>query len=111
MSRDAGERLKDILAAIERCQQYRPRLEDQDPGIATMAYDAVMRNLAVIGEAARSLPEDVKLQSPETPWQSIVGLRNVVVHEYFRVDRELVVGVLEEYLAPLAEIIRTQLSS
>jgi uncharacterized protein with HEPN domain len=46
-----------------------------------MARDAILRNLAVIGEAARSLPAEVKLRSPDTPWPSIAGLRNVVVHE------------------------------
>lgn len=46
-----------------------------------MAYDAVLRNLAVIGEAVKSLPDDFKQRRADTPWPSIAGLRNVVVHE------------------------------
>lgn len=48
-----------------------------------MAYDAVLRNLAVVGEAVKSLPEEFKLQHVGTPWASIAGLRNVVIQEYF----------------------------
>jgi uncharacterized protein with HEPN domain len=51
-----------------------------------MAYDAVLRNLAVIGEAVRSLPRETM---PDVPWASIAGLRNIVVHEYFRVNPDL----------------------
>jgi uncharacterized protein with HEPN domain len=50
-----------------------------------MAYDAVLRNLAVIGEAVRSLPGETREAMPDVPWASIAGLRNIVVHEYFRV--------------------------
>lgn len=84
MSRSDAERLGDILAAIERCLAYREFLDTSDFG--SMAYDAVLRNLAVVGEAVRSLPEDFRADRTEMPWASIAGLRNVVVHEYFRVN-------------------------
>ena len=71
-----------------------------------MAYDAVLRNLAVIGEAARSLSAETQAGFPETPWPSIVGLRNIVVHECFRVRPDLVLGIVNEELAPLAVAIR-----
>lgn len=45
------------------------------------------RGLAVIGAAVKALPSEATAVSPETPWASIAGLRNIVVHEYFRVDR------------------------
>ncbi|MDQ2756746.1 MAG: DUF86 domain-containing protein [Actinomycetota bacterium] len=44
----------------------------------------MLRNLAVIGEAGRSLPTETKESMPAVPWASIAGLRNIVVHEYFR---------------------------
>lgn len=106
MSRNPNERFGDILAAIERCLQYRTHLADPDETIASMAYDAVLRNLAVIGEAVKALPPDATGWSPETPWASIAGLRNIVVHEYFRVDRGLVEDILDNELAPLAVAVR-----
>ena len=55
-----------------------------------MAYDAVLRRLAVIGEAVEALPDLFKAEYPDTPWASIAGLRNVVVHGYFRVNHDLI---------------------
>ncbi|HJQ42168.1 MAG TPA: HepT-like ribonuclease domain-containing protein [Jatrophihabitantaceae bacterium] len=106
MSRDPGERYADILAAIDRCERYQARLADADPLLAGMAYDAILRNLAVIGEAVRALPSDVKLRSPTTPWPNIAGLRNIVVHEYFRVDHDLIADIVQNELEPLASAIR-----
>lgn len=71
-----------------------------------MAYDAVLRNLAVIGEAVRVLPVDVKALAPAVPWASIAGLRNVVVHEYFRVDAATIVAIVQNDLVPLADALR-----
>ncbi len=51
-----------------------------------MAYDAVLRNLGVIGEAVRTLPPETRDAMPDVPWPSLAGLRNIVVHEYFRVS-------------------------
>lgn len=56
MSRAAPDRVTDILAAVERTRRYKVHLAADDP-LKDMAYDAVLRNLAVIGEAVRSLPE------------------------------------------------------
>jgi uncharacterized protein with HEPN domain len=105
VSRDAGARFADIIAAIERCRRYSEHLDDQDELIAAMAYDAILRNLAVIGEAVRSLPDEVKSAAPTTPWMSIAGLRNIVIHEYFRVDASLVGEIVREELEPLANAI------
>ncbi len=68
-----------------------------------MAYDAVLRNLAVIGEAVRALPTETCDLFPDVPWAAIAGLRNIVVHEYFRVDRELILDIVDNQLGPLAE--------
>ncbi|GAA5037283.1 DUF86 domain-containing protein [Microbacterium fluvii] len=106
MSRSSDERFADILAAIERCLGYRRFLDGADPLIARMAYDAVLRNLAVIGEAVRALPDDDLASMADVPWVSIAGLRNVVVHEYFRVQPALVVEILDDELVPLAAAIR-----
>lgn len=101
MSRSPDERFADILAAVERCRAYAPHLRDKDLG--AMARDAILRNLAVIGEAVRALPQESKDTAPEVPWASIAGLRNVVIHEYFRVDPHLVEDIVEHHLDRLAE--------
>jgi uncharacterized protein with HEPN domain len=99
VSRSDADRLTDIRSAISRCIAYRDHLDSVELG--SMAYDAVLRNLAVVGEAVKSLPEDFKREHEDIPWASIAGLRNVVVHEYFRVNPEMIRDILDNQLAPL----------
>jgi uncharacterized protein with HEPN domain len=48
--------------------------------------DAVIRNFEIIGEASSKLPKEFRDKYPEVPWESIIGLRNVLIHDYFGVD-------------------------
>lgn len=101
MSRSDAERLEDIRAAVLRCIAYRDHLDSAELG--SMAYDAVLRNLAVVGEAVKSLPNDFKQEHPDIPWASIAGLRNVVVREYFRVNPDLIRDIVDNQLALLVD--------
>lgn len=102
MSRSTDERFGDILSAIERCRAYRGFLGSDEGQLADMAFDATLRNLAVIGEAVRALPAETVASMPEVPWTSIAGLRNIVVHEYFRVNPELISDIVDNYLNQLS---------
>ncbi len=68
-----------------------------------MAYDVVLRNLAVVGVAVKALPDDFKQEHADTPWTSIAGLRNVVVHENFRVNPDMIRDIVDNQLAPLLD--------
>ena len=105
MTRSEAERFADILEAIDRCQNYEPYLRSDEFG--SMAYDAVLRNLGVIGEAVRALPRETRDAMPDVPWASIAGLRNIVVHEYFRVNPDLILDILDHQLDPLAQRLRS----
>ncbi len=59
---------------------------------------AVLYNFAVIGEAASKVPNEVQRLYPDIPWPLIVGMRNVVIHEYFRVDYAILFKTLREDL-------------
>lgn len=74
-----------------------------------MALDAVLRNLAVTGEAAKLLSEQTRAGFGAVPWHSIAGLRNVVVHEHFHIDAAVIVDILDSEAAPLVEAIRRYL--
>lgn len=102
MSRSAEELVADILDAIERCTRYRDRFDDPDSEVVEMAFEAAIRYIGVIGEAANRLPPSITGAHPEIPWPAIVEMRNVVVHEYFNVDTEIVTTTLDRDLAPLA---------
>jgi uncharacterized protein with HEPN domain len=103
VSRSENERLDDIRSAVERCFSYREFLVS--PELGGMAYDAVLRNLAVVGEAVKALSDEFKAKHVDVPWPAIAGLRNVVVHEYFRVNPELIRDILDTPLAALRDVI------
>lgn len=87
--RDPKERLLDILDAIAAIERHRGRDK------TTFERDELLqvwflRHLQIIGEAARTLPADVRALAPEIPWSQIVGMRNVLVHGYFDIDTDIV---------------------
>jgi len=74
------------IAAIERHLHRGKAAFEQDE----LLQGRFVRNLQIIGEAARALPEDVRALAPEIEWSKIIGMRNVLVHGYFEIDTEIV---------------------
>lgn len=105
MSRNPAQRIADALEAAERCQKYVIAL-DREGEIAEMAEDAIERNLQIIGEAVNHLPGEITGAHPEIAWPQIRGFRNILVHQYFGVDVDVVRDVVETHLPPLAEVLR-----
>lgn len=66
-------------------------------------YDAVLRNLEIIGEAARNIPEEIQQQYPRVEWRAIAALRNIVAHAYFSVKDEIIWDVISNKVPALLE--------
>ena len=98
MSRREELRLRDIAAAIATIRSH-----VADGEFDRKTSDAVLYNLVVIGEAAAQISEDTRAAAPEIPWTKVVGLRNLVAHEYFRVDLDVIQSILSEQLDQLEE--------
>jgi uncharacterized protein with HEPN domain len=64
---------------------------------------AVVHSLEVIGEAARQMPKSFRDERPEIPWREIASLRNVIAHEYFGLDIEIIWDVVQTQIPVLAE--------
>lgn len=75
-----------------------------------MVQDAVIRNLEIIGEAVRNLPVELRHQHPSISWRSIRALRNVLIHEYFGVDLEIVWRVVNKRLPLLKRHVESLLA-
>jgi uncharacterized protein with HEPN domain len=78
--------LEDILHALEKIRKFVAGRTFDSFQADEMLIDAVIRNLEVIGEAARNIPDEVRSDHPSVPWRRIVGLRNILSHRYFGVD-------------------------
>ena len=96
MRRD-GQRLRDILEAIERIE----RVANQ----GRAAFDAdemvqvwILHYIQILGEASRSLSEPLRTSHPEVAWTLIIGMRHILVHDYFGVDLDEVWAVVERDL-------------
>lgn len=74
-----------------------------------MIVDAVVRNLEVIGEAARSIPPQLREKYTGVDWARVVGFRNIVIHEYFSVDVEIVWTIATQRLSTLEGVLRQML--
>ena len=100
--RDDRERLRDVLEAIERIERYSSKgrvafYEDE------LIQTWILHHLIIIGEACRSLSAAFRAANTEDVWTQAAGLRNVIVHEYFGVDPEVIWGVVERDLPNLKE--------
>lgn len=75
-----------------------------------MRVDAVIRNLEIIGEAVRQIPESVRSGMPEVPWTQIAGMRNVLAHAYFGIDPDIVWDVVTNKIDPLTNAVAAYLA-
>ena len=72
--------------------------------------DAVVRNLEIIGEAIKKVPADVRSNNPAIEWQKIAGLRDILIHEYFGIDIEIIWDIVQNKLPTLAKQIKQVLA-
>jgi uncharacterized protein with HEPN domain len=105
MRRDS-ERLKDILEAIKNIEKYASRgkkVFERDELIQVW----IIHHLQIIGEAASAMSQNFIADYPEIPWQDMSDFRNILVHEYFRVDTEIVWNVITKELPDLKNKVRS----
>lgn len=101
--RDASLLLQDMREAMQKIASYTEGM-DFDAFLAdTKTCDAVVRNVEIIGEACKQLPETYKEDHPQMPWAQMVGMRNRIVHDYTGVDLGIIWHVVTDSLPALAD--------
>ncbi|WP_292410833.1 MULTISPECIES: DUF86 domain-containing protein [unclassified Methanoculleus] len=109
MPREYNLYLRDILEAIERIEQYTRGMNYEAFTENNLVQDGVIRNLMVIGEAAKLIPEPLKGEYNGVPWRKIMGMRDILIHAYFGIHDEIVWDVVRNKLPDLQVAVRQML--
>ena len=102
--------LNDIIDSIDDINEFVTGMNFEAFANDKKTVNAVIRSLEVIGEAVNKLPQHIRDQYSESPWEEMVGMRNRLVHEYFGVDLNIVWQTIEEDLPSLKRNVRKMYS-
>lgn len=106
MSRDERERLRDIKDAIIAIREHLAQAGNGAPGEdVALLHDALLYQFVVIGEAVKHLTAETRQAAPEVRWADIAGLRDLIAHEYFRIEIERVLEIVERDVPALEQAI------
>ena len=100
-----GDHLRDIAHYAAKAEEFVAGL-DYEQFVANEEKGlAVLHALQIIGEAAAHVPDSIKQRYPEIPWADVVGMRNLIVHGYYRMDMEIVWKTIHQDLPPLRDAV------
>ena len=109
-ARDWKFRIADILEAVQDSLEITRGLNYEAFCSDKKALKAALYNLIVIGEAARKLPAEVTARYPSLPWREMSDMRNILIHEYFGIDTQILWDTIETELPPLVSRLKEILS-
>jgi len=104
--RDYRLYLEDILKSGAKVLRYTEGMSFENFLADERTFDAVIRNLEIIGEAAKNVPTKVRDRYPEVEWRRIAGLRDVLAHTYFRLNEAILWDVVQNRIPVLLEQIK-----
>lgn len=104
--RDYRLYLDDIKNSITKIKEYTDGISSEEFAQDGKTIDAVIRNLEVIGEAVKNLPEHIKSKHSDIDWRAIAGMRDIIAHQYFGVDYNEIWKAIKEDLPLLDKKIK-----
>lgn len=98
--------VRDMIEFAEKVLVFAGEM-DRDTFVGdALTYDATLRNLELIGEAATHIPEAVRKTHPEVPWRTIIGTRNRLAHAYLGIDNDVIWDVIQHDIPALLPALR-----
>ncbi|MEM9538849.1 MAG: DUF86 domain-containing protein [Cyanobacteria bacterium P01_E01_bin.42] len=101
MSRSLNLYLDDIIESIDKIERYTTGMTLESFVADERTFDAVARNLQIIGEAVKNIPTNLRDRYSEIEWRKIAGLRDFLAHAYFSIDDEIIWDIIQTKLTDL----------
>ena len=108
MQRNFELYLNDIKLSCEKILRYTKNMSQEQFFKDEMAYDAVLRNLLIIGEAAKNLPENIRKEHLHVEWKKICGLRDIIAHAYFGIDNTILWDIIQSKIPSLLKALMSK---
>lgn len=105
MSRDWRIYLSDMIDRCDRVLAYTRDLPREQFDQRGLAYDATLRNIELLGEAARHIPEEERQKTPGIDWRGVIAVRNILVHGYLGVDDDILWDVIQQRIPELKRLL------
>lgn len=93
--------VRDMIGFSEKCLAYVAGMDQHHFVTSGITYDATLRNLELIGEAATHIPDDIRAAYPEIPWRQIIATRNQLIHAYLGIDDDTIWSILRDDIPDL----------
>lgn len=101
MSRSVRLFVQDMLECARKVVRYTHGMSREAFFADELVYDAVLRNLEILGEAAKRVPASVRSRYPQVDWRGIAGLRDILAHAYFALDEDTLWDIIANKVPPL----------
>lgn len=98
--------IDDMISFAERVLEYTKGLDQTEFESSPMIYDATVRNLELIGEAATHIPETIRHLNPSIPWRQLVATRNRLIHGYLGIDNDTLWSIIRDDVPPLLALLK-----
>lgn len=99
--------LDDMIAFTEKAMAYSQGLAQAEFESGGVSYDAILRNLELIGEAATHIPESIRAGHPTIPWRQVIATRNRLIHGYLGIDNDTLWSIIKDDLPKLISALRS----